>query len=239
MPAHHTFESLPAEPSIPLTLKFIPTLAQRFFAMVSSLLLHHPPLTSPAVLKLRRKEQLPLNVEGLWQLETGFIRLITWDEDGVVNTLGIWGPGEQIVPALLTTDPAQLDCLSPVQACFHCITGDYPLACVIARMQKLEEFLQIYQIRCTETRLWVAFQWLAQRFGRSTTQGWLLPLRLTHQELAELIGSTRVTVTRLLQHLQQQGYLKRYGNQWLITAQEPNKLGRVPGPVGFLAAGWD
>ncbi|WP_187329235.1 helix-turn-helix domain-containing protein [Halomicronema hongdechloris] len=51
-------------------------------------------------------------------------------------------------------------------------------------------------------RLELFLQWLAQRFGRPIRQGQLIQLRLTHQNIADTIGTTRVTVTRLLQELE-------------------------------------
>ncbi len=42
---------------------------------------------------LRRRERLPLDSEALWKIESGFFRSLTWDEEGDVTTLGIWGPG--------------------------------------------------------------------------------------------------------------------------------------------------
>jgi len=48
---------------------------------------------------------------------------------------------------------------------------------------------------------------LTLRFGHRTGDGYELPFQLTHTRLAELIGVTRSTVTRMLALLRQQGYL--------------------------------
>jgi CRP-like cAMP-binding protein len=48
----------------------------------------------------------------------------------------------------------------------------------------------------------------------------LIQLRLTHQELAETIGTTRVTVTRLMQSLEQQGSLC-YSRRQQIVLRHP------------------
>ena len=42
-------------------------------------------------------------------------------------------------------------------------------------------------------------------FGETTPAGRRLLVKLTHQEVAESIGSTRVTITRLLQALERDG----------------------------------
>ena len=49
------------------------------------------------------------------------------------------------------------------------------------------------------------FALLAHRFGHEVAEGKSLDLRLTHQEIAQDIGATRVTVTRLLKRFQQEG----------------------------------
>ena len=41
-------------------------------------------------------------------------------------------------------------------------------------------------------------EWLDKRFGEDVENGRLLNLRLTHQDIAETLGTTRVTVTRIL-----------------------------------------
>jgi CRP-like cAMP-binding protein len=51
--------------------------------------------------------------------------------------------------------------------------------------------------------------WLSRRFGEDKAQGQLIDLRLTHQDLAEFLGTTRVTVTRTLGQLEEQGLTQR------------------------------
>jgi len=50
-------------------------------------------------------------------------------------------------------------------------------------------------------------QLLATRFGQRTVEGYCLPFLLTHSRIAELIGVTRSTVTRLFSRLKAQGKL--------------------------------
>jgi CRP-like cAMP-binding protein len=47
--------------------------------------------------------------------------------------------------------------------------------------------------------------WLKQEFGQEVAQGTRLSVRLTHQDLADACCTTRVTITRELRNLQQQG----------------------------------
>ena len=63
--------------------------------------------------------------------------------------------------------------------------------------------------------------WLSKRFGREVEQGHLIELRLTHQDLAELLGTTRVTITRVLKQFEQQGLIQRLPQHLtLLQAEE-------------------
>jgi CRP-like cAMP-binding protein len=48
-------------------------------------------------------------------------------------------------------------------------------------------------------------RWLKQNFGQKVAQGSRLSIRLTHQEIANVCGTTRVTISRLMGKLKQQG----------------------------------
>jgi hypothetical protein len=56
----------------------------------------------------------------------------------------------------------------------------------------------IRNFKRVETALLHLLLWLGKKFGREVQQGQLLDIRLTHQDLAELLGTTRVTITRIL-----------------------------------------
>ena len=51
--------------------------------------------------------------------------------------------------------------------------------------------------------------WLAKKFGSEVKQGHLIDLGLTHQDIAEMLGISRVTVTRTLGIFEQQGVIQR------------------------------
>jgi CRP-like cAMP-binding protein len=61
--------------------------------------------------------------------------------------------------------------------------------------------------------------WLSVRFGHGEGQGWKIDLRLTHQELAEMSGLTKVTVTRLLKLFEEQGLIQRNQHQILVLPE--------------------
>lgn len=56
---------------------------------------------------------------------------------------------------------------------------------------------------------------LAERRGQATDDGWLIPLDLGTEDIASLLGSTRQTVSSLLNQWERQGLLQRHGRRSL------------------------
>lgn len=53
---------------------------------------------------------------------------------------------------------------------------------------------------------------LIEEFGEPNDDGYYLPWSLTHAQIGSAIGSTRVTVTRLMGKLRQRGLIRTYGD---------------------------
>jgi len=70
------------------------------------------------------------------------------------------------------------------------------------RRQRIERRLKSLLFRSNRERLIFLLLELAEKYGRFTEQGIQLGIRLSHQEMASMIGSTRETVTVLLGELQ-------------------------------------
>jgi CRP-like cAMP-binding protein len=64
--------------------------------------------------------------------------------------------------------------------------------------------------------LWLLLESLANRFGYVVKKGKLIDLRLTHQELADTIGTTRITVTKLLNSFEREDLISRHRNKSII-----------------------
>ena len=68
--------------------------------------------------------------------------------------------------------------------------------------------LRLRGTRQAEQRLIQLFQLLLAAFGLRVAQGYRLPFSLSHERIAELIGSTRSTATRVLLTMRQRGDYK-------------------------------
>ena len=73
----------------------------------------------------------------------------------------------------------------------------------------MEELLSIVHRKPVSLRLWQFLIWLGEKFGRDVDLGKLIDIAVTHQEIAEVINTTRVSVTRMLQQYEEEGLLTR------------------------------
>jgi CRP/FNR family transcriptional regulator, cyclic AMP receptor protein len=91
-----------------------------------------------------------------------------------------------------------------------------------------------------EARL-LSLMWaLADRWGRVTPDGVLIPLRLTHATLAELVGASRPSVSTALSRLAREGILDRAPCGWLLDKSAPSErvrpgTGASTAPTGSAA----
>ncbi|MCV3215195.1 helix-turn-helix domain-containing protein [Plectonema radiosum NIES-515] len=75
------------------------------------------------------------------------------------------------------------------------------------RLRQTESFLAISGRQRVQDRLHYLFRLLKQEIGQSIPEGYRLNVRLTHEELASACCTTRVTITRLMGKLQQEGVI--------------------------------
>lgn len=160
---------------------------------------------------------IPLRPDALWLLDRGAVRTLTWNEEGTVVTLGYWGSGDVVGQPLSNLKPYQIECLTSVEACCIPLDQSYRILDAIWRhSQQTEELLCLVHSERIPQRLQQFLVWLARKFGRKVEQGQLIDLRLTHQELAEVVGTTRVTVTRQLQQFERDGIISRPRRNFIV-----------------------
>lgn len=189
-----------------------------------SLNLTRPQFNSPVIHTFKRRETLPSPKSALWQIETGAIRTFTFTEDATLIPLGFWGAGDIVGQPLCRIQPYQIECLSDVKAyrleSSQVLQGESEQCwqmnqMMLAHIHQLQELLQI-RSGLVPQRLQHLLEWLADKFGCYTEYGQRIELRLTHQDMAEAIGTTRVTVTRLLKQFEQQGVVSLSRQQGIL-----------------------
>lgn len=108
------------------------------------------------------------------------------------------------------------------------------LAIAIERTRNFAVQLAIIHQARVDIRLHMLLWHLASRWGRVRTDATVLPLRLTHTVLADLVAARRPTVTSALSRLARLGLVHFDGEVWVLSGGPPGDLAvapdaRVPG----------
>jgi CRP-like cAMP-binding protein len=89
----------------------------------------------------------------------------------------------------------------------------------------------IHQAR-VDDRLHLLFWHFAGRWGRVRGDGVLLPFRLTHTVLADLVAARRPTVTSALSDLSRRGLVRSMDEGWLLAGDPPAEV------AGMISEGY-
>jgi CRP-like cAMP-binding protein len=179
------------------------------------------PSTRNAKQHFTRRSFLPDHQNILWQIEKGFVRTFTYLEDGTTVALGLWGPGDTVGKALSKMEPYQMECLTKVEVKALSIEEWYqPQETLLAHIQQAEELMVIRSYRKVDIMLIKLLAWLSKKFGCEVEQGRLIDMRLTHEDLAEMLGSTRVTITRILGQFEEEGLIDRLSLHRIVVREE-------------------
>lgn len=96
---------------------------------------------------------------------------------------------------------------------------------IMRRAHALAFHLAVSHLKLVETRLLVILWYYADRWGRVTPGGVLLPVRMTHSLLARIVGARRPSVSTALGKLQERGFIERAENgHWLLLGPPPREL---------------
>ena len=94
----------------------------------------------------------------------------------------------------------------------------------VSRSHRLMLQLTCSHLPRLDDRLLVLFWHLAERWGRVGPDGVLVPLRLTHRTLADLVGARRPSVTAALGDLSNRQLITRAGDGWVLQGDPSEPL---------------
>lgn len=171
---------------------------------------------------------IPLRHNEVLIICRGVVQLYTIQQDGSETLLGLAGPSMPIGLPLTMVDPYWATALTDVDVL------PLPMAEVesspilmagicrhlMLRLQQSEAWLAISGKRLVADRLRQLLLLIAQDFGQVETCGVRIPVRLTHHQLATAIGTTRVTVTRLLKDFKTEGWLQTQHRYLIIQLEQ-------------------
>ena len=98
------------------------------------------------------------------------------------------------------------------------------VAKALERSRSFAAAMAIAQHTRLDVRLHMLFWHLADRWGRVGPSGVVVPLRLTHSILADLVSARRPSVSTGLSVLARQGLIQRVDGGWLLRGDPPGEL---------------
>ena len=175
-------------------------------------------------------QSITLRPNYLYLVYRGVVQLHTIHPDGSESIVGLCGPTTAFSNTFTHIDPywatalTEVDLLplsvDEVELSPTLIAGLFPQ--VVRRLQQTEAWLSIAGKRLVADRLKCLLVQIAQDFGQVSTKGVQINIRLTHHQLATIIGTTRVTVTRLLKDFRNEGWLDVQKRQIILSPEAAN-----------------
>lgn len=151
--------------------------------------------------------------------EGDLLRPWQWESDSATLPLEMgWSIVEPARLALLDDDFVQ-----------RCI-GSFPelvpplVGRAMQRARTLAVNMAIVHQARVDSRVHMLLWHLAGRWGRVRTEGTVVPFRLTHSLLADLVAARRPTVTSALSDLARRGLIRSAGGEWVLFGEPPREL---------------
>lgn len=169
-------------------------------------------------------EEIPMVNQGVWQVYRGTVQLGMLHPTGTEVLLGWAYPLTFFGKWFTYTETYHAKALTDVYLKWYSLKDieDSPtlaqtiLDQIARRMRQTEALLAIAGMRRVEERLQQLLTLLSEEIGEETPEGTKLTIRLTHQNIANAIGTTRVTITRLLGEFQRNGYITLNNDRQII-----------------------
>ena len=162
---------------------------------------------SPRLVSFSRHKQLNFVNHSLWKIHQGYLRTLTCDSQGDPVPTGFWSVGDIVGYPIAQTYPYIAECLTTVEAEYLEVDYRPSRKMVLLQVRQSNTLLKIAHSKQAKQRLLQFICWLAERFGHPKEDSRQIDLKLTHQEIAESVGITRVTVTRLIKTLEQKSHI--------------------------------
>ncbi|MDQ4077132.1 MAG: Crp/Fnr family transcriptional regulator [Chloroflexota bacterium] len=166
--------------------------------------------------------------ESLYLLHNGYVRVYRLSPDGREVTLGLLGKKDVLGELALVSGSWQTAfaevmedteiSLLPWTAFQEMMRREPEVAYRIMvrmseRLHQAEDLIEDLVNRDVASRVARILLQLAEQFGRASQLGIVIDLRLPYQEIANMVGSTRETVTRAISHMQQNNWVRLEGGR--------------------------
>ena len=186
--------------------------------------------------------------DGVFLLAAGRVRIASITPEGKQAILAFIEPGELFGElALLESGPREEHAEAVVDSTIVLLAGD-ELARLMSesveltlgvtkliglRRKRIERRLRSLLFRSNRDRLTSLLLDLIEQYGRTTAEGIVLEIKLSHQDLASVIGATRESVTVLLGEMQLEGLLQ-VRRQQIVVRDLPRLAAGIERPVPLV-----
>ena len=183
---------------------------------------HYAAMKGKESRRYSRHDTIHPDSELVYRIENGYARTTTLNEDGEISTLGIWGPGDYLGVPIQRTYPFTIEFLTRTQIALFKRDPDFEISTqwMLEYVQQVESLLNIQYQSLVRQRINLFLIWLSERFGYEVPEGKVIDLKLTHQEIAESVNSSRVTVTRTLKDLESEGRICWYHRKCVVVSDK-------------------
>lgn len=169
--------------------------------------------------------------DSLYILKKGLVKLISLLGEGRETILHILKPDEIFGELLLSEEKRAFTAVAIEDALVITISRESFLRILAAvptvdlnfirvlskRLARVETELAEFGHTWSYQRLAKVLLHLSERYGEEVPNGTLISVRLTHEDLANLIGTSRETVTTQLNKFARMGLLKRQARRLIVT----------------------
>jgi CRP-like cAMP-binding protein len=176
----------------------------------------------------RSGQTIRLLPDEIWVVCRGVVQLGTLYDNGDEALLGLVSPSMPFGLPLTVVYPYQASALTDVDLMRLRLSEvvQSPMLAqgifrhLVRRLQQSEAILTVTGYRRVEDRLRHLLLLLGKEVGQTSTGETRLNVRLTHQQIASTIGTTRVTVTRLLSQLQESGWMRMDSSRHIVLLDQ-------------------
>jgi len=171
------------------------------------------------------------SAEKIYILKEGRIKITRLTEEGKELTMDILEPGDIFGELAIAGESERETSAEALEDSFICAMAKNDFETFIAenpgvslgitkwfgsRLREIESRLENLIFHDVRSRLLSLFSDLGEKYGEQTPAGTKITLHLSHQEIANLIGATRETVTLELNNLRRDGKLVLEGKDFVV-----------------------
>jgi CRP/FNR family transcriptional regulator len=158
----------------------------------------------------------------LFIVKSGKVRILYLSASGAETIVHILKEGAIFGELLLSEEMRFFTAVAGTDA----VVTVLPKGSLVERLAKVEKEFGDFGHTWSYDRLSKVLLQLCEEHGKETPTGTMIPLRLTHEDLANLIGTTRETVTTQMIRFRRMGLVKSQDRYLVVNKSRLKEFGR-------------